>query len=261
MDIKAYIASGILELYVLGKLDQAQRLEVEANAAQYPEISAEIRAIEEALEAYARLQSVQPPAGTLDDLMKRVGDSKTARPPQSKSINAAAKTNPLWWAFAAISLAIMGWMMWQSGQQNEKIQTLSTELEALKNSCREIDLANQRLRSELLILKNPDNHQIILRGTPLSPEAIASVFYNPAVQKSYLDPINLPLPPENMQYQLWAIVDGAPVDMGVFTIDPASDLLVEVPFITNPAAFAITLEKAGGSPVPTLEQMYVIGNL
>ena len=27
------------------------------------------------------------------------------------------------------------------------------------------------------------------------------------------------------------------------------------------AAFAITLEKLGGSPTPTLEEMYVIGNV
>jgi len=48
--------------------------------------------------------------------------------------------------------------------------------------------------------------------------------------------------------------------MGVFKVDVNSDGLQEVPFIENPAAFAISLETAGGNPTPNMDAIQVIGN-
>ncbi len=58
--------------------------------------------------------------------------------------------------------------------------------------------------------------------------------------------------------QLWAIVEGKPVDAGM--IDACSGLC-KMKNISNASAFAITLEKRGGSPTPNLEQLQVIGNV
>ncbi|MDQ7947688.1 MAG: hypothetical protein REI93_02550, partial [Pedobacter sp.] len=57
-DVKSYIESGILELYVLGQLTAQENSEVEAMAAQHPEVKAEISAIEVAMESYAMENSV-----------------------------------------------------------------------------------------------------------------------------------------------------------------------------------------------------------
>jgi anti-sigma-K factor RskA len=62
-----------------------------------------------------------------------------------------------------------------------------------------------------------------------------------------------------MQYQLWAIVDGKPVSAGIYSEDKDSQIVLSK--IENPQAFAITLEKQGGSIVPTMENMFVIGNI
>jgi anti-sigma-K factor RskA len=62
-----------------------------------------------------------------------------------------------------------------------------------------------------------------------------------------------------MQYQLWAIADGKPVDAGMYTEE--KDSKIALANITNAQAFAITLEKKGGSPVPTMENMYVMGEI
>ena len=61
-----------------------------------------------------------------------------------------------------------------------------------------------------------------------------------------------------MQYQLWGIVEGQPVSVGVFDLDQN---LREMLNIANASAFAITLEPTGGSETPTLDKMYVIGNV
>ncbi|MBN9338222.1 MAG: anti-sigma factor, partial [Chryseobacterium sp.] len=65
--------------------------------------------------------------------------------------------------------------------------------------------------------------------------------------------------PEGMEYQLWAISDGKPVSAGMYSEDKDSKIVLSN--IPNAQAFAITLEKRGGSPVPTMENMFVIGNI
>ncbi len=60
IDISTYIESGILELYVLRNLTEAQIVDVERLAVAYPAIAQEIFEIEVSLEQYALSQPLQP---------------------------------------------------------------------------------------------------------------------------------------------------------------------------------------------------------
>jgi anti-sigma-K factor RskA len=75
----------------------------------------------------------------------------------------------------------------------------------------------------------------------------------------YLTTNKLPAPPQDMQYQLWAIADGKPVSAGMYSDD--KDARIALSTIENAQAFAITLEKKGGSEEPTMENMYVMGGV
>ena len=59
-DLNTYLESGILELYVLGDLSSEEIREVENTIAQHPEVKAELEAIENALQAYAIFNAIQP---------------------------------------------------------------------------------------------------------------------------------------------------------------------------------------------------------
>jgi hypothetical protein len=54
------------------------------------------------------------------------------------------------------------------------------------------------------------------------------------------------------------LVDGKPLDAGVVEDLPG---ICQLKTIQRAQAFAITLEKMGGSPTPTLTQMFVLGNV
>lgn len=60
IDITRYIESGILELYVLGNITDAEKLEVEQMAIQHPAIANELSAINKALQTYATAYSLTP---------------------------------------------------------------------------------------------------------------------------------------------------------------------------------------------------------
>jgi anti-sigma-K factor RskA len=97
-------------------------------------------------------------------------------------------------------------------------------------------------------------------ATSPDPSSIATVYWNMDSKTVYLFVNQLPKPVVDKQYQLWAIVDGKPVDAGVFDLEEGVSF-VKLKTIPKAEAFAITLEKKGGSLSPTMSAMYVMGKV
>jgi anti-sigma-K factor RskA len=126
---------------------------------------------------------------------------------------------------------------------------VAARVEVLSNS-------TDKLKTQLAVATSPENQKILLKGLPIAPGAEAVVYWNKETGSAYIDAANLPAVPTEKQYQLWAIVAGKPVDLGVIARDADFSPVKQV---QNATAFAITLERAGGNPTPTMDQMYVMG--
>ena len=87
------------------------------------------------------------------------------------------------------------------------------------------------------------------------------VYWNPRHQQVYVDEVVLPVPPAGKQYQLWALEDGKPKDAGMIGVSDGKSGLQKMKNISSAQAFAVTLEPAGGSKAPTLEQLTVMGKI
>ena len=72
MNLKKYIASGVLELYVLDLLTEDKRSEVEKNMIDYPEIKTEIDTLEEVLLIYCTLNARVPPPQMKSSILKEI---------------------------------------------------------------------------------------------------------------------------------------------------------------------------------------------
>jgi anti-sigma-K factor RskA len=101
----------------------------------------------------------------------------------------------------------------------------------------------------------------MMKGVAKSPESMAMVYWNTESKEVFIELKSLPVPEEGKQYQLWAIVDGKPVDAGMITLSEEESSLHRMKDFESAQAFAITLEKQGGSPTPTLSEMYVMGSV
>lgn len=260
MNTQEYIDSGILELFVLDELSYKERGEVIANANQYPIIKKEIKAIEDTLYLYSLQRAVPPPPS----LEAKIMDKINSIPPSSGSLPSAGGNRwltPLLSGLLIATIGFGGWMFFENNDKEEQLTALSTQLETQKIACAEIESDNKILEEQMRMIRTASNKVVRMKGTDKAPDAIATVYWNPDAQKTYLDVNNMPIPSEDKQYQLWAIVDGTPVDMGVFEIDLNSITLQEVPHIEGAQAFAVTLEPRGGSEVPTLDEMYVVGEV
>ncbi|RYZ98859.1 MAG: hypothetical protein EOP47_18280 [Sphingobacteriaceae bacterium] len=73
MDIKQYIASGVLEDFSMGLLNDEAAASVIQLAGQYPEIAAELNAVEQALEKFASVQAISPSQGLKNKVLAALG--------------------------------------------------------------------------------------------------------------------------------------------------------------------------------------------
>ena len=248
MDIKKYIESGVLEHYLLGLLSEKEAQEVERLASEYPEIRVELNAMEESLEGFAQANSTPMPEGLSDKILKTIDE----QPAQKPKISNDRKAQLFWAIFSFLLFAVASKFYFDNQDLKQNLNQKQIQIDSLQQV---IDTTQRALE----ICEG--TQKIIMRGTDKAPRAIASVDYNIENQTATLAIIDMPEPPSDKQYQLWAIVEGNPVDMGVFEILAGSNLSQNVPFIENAQAFAVTLEPRGGSVNPTLEEMVVIGNI
>ena len=75
--------------------------------------------------------------------------------------------------------------------------------------------------------------------------------------------MDLPKTDAEHEYQLWAMVNGKPVSLGVFgkPDSTSNEALLKMPAIQEAQAFAVTLEPMGGSVNPTMEKLTVMGGV
>lgn len=279
MNIGEYIASGILESYVLGQLSSDEMKAVEEIAAKYPAIKQELDAIERGLEAFAMDLQVKPPAHLKnkikEELFKNIETPSQSGPDAvmtpalettqtpDNSILRQLKFYKL--AFAASVALLIG-----SAVLNV---ILATQTDELDSSNKELMVQNKEIIDELSAerekslalneiwnnVSEPGMQSLTLEGQAIDPSASARVYWNSNTGQVFIYPVNLKTPPTGKQYQLWAIVDGVPVDAGVFDVASGIAGIQRMKSFSSASAFAVTLEVEGGSPTPTLEQMYVMG--
>jgi len=263
LNSREYIESGILEEYVLGRLSAAERQDVEERAAQDDAIRTEIEAIELAFERYAVLQGVQPPAGNLNAVLEKIETTEATTTSDTTKNNFK---NGFWIAVALFAAAAALAFYFFNQKQATDIANAELQQDLLETNivCDSIQLNNDILQERLNFLRNANTRSTFMPGVEnRNPDALAALHRNTQQQQAYLDVINLPDPPTDKRYQLWAIVDGSPFNMGVLEATLQQGSFLEVPYVENAQAYAITLEDVDDPEpdVPNLDELYVIGNV
>ncbi|MES2588925.1 MAG: anti-sigma factor [Bacteroidota bacterium] len=286
MNIEEYISSGILESYVLGQTSESENALITCLIKTNPSVAEEVRAIQDAFEFLALESSIQPPKDLKADIWREINsESETSIGSVSDNVNSInpqkefasiddktkiitiqeitqkeTKVVQLNWLKYAASFALI--ILSSSFAlyfyfQNKDINQRFAELE--KNS-KTIEKSEKLKQDYLNFLAHNQTERIVLAGVPEKPNAKALVFWNKENKHVMISEVDLPETPKDMQYQLWAIVDGKPVDAGMLDLDSQGKLL-EMKTIESSQAFAITLEPMGGSESPHLEDLCVIGNV
>ncbi|WP_422004956.1 anti-sigma factor [Roseivirga pacifica] len=268
MDIKKYIASGVLEAYAAGELSEAEMKEVDTYAKQFPEIQQELEEIFDGLQRFAKSQGARPSESVLTGALAQINEDEkdgflelVDGSEEDRMGNRFVKTFAI--AASILFLISLGFNFFFMNKLGEKEEELASLLQQSNNLQASINQANQELAyADLRIAHflSEDNIHVRMDGLNISPKSYANVFWNKKTNAVFISVDQLPEPPHGHQYQLWAIKPGqAPIDAGIFD---HSKLVQELKVIKGDVqAFAVTLEKEGGSPIATVDKTYVKGFL
>lgn len=270
-DIKQFIESGILELYVLGDVSTAERREVEAMIQKHPAVRAEVEEIERALESYAMDNAIEPSekqrAKVLNSLVVNLADDRiftkkeTVTEPTVISMRPPATNNFYKYAFAA-SIALLVASLVVIDSLNSKLQEKTQQLIAANVQNQHIAKTVNYMNDQLGVFRDTSFKILHLKGTKNLPDGNMVVAWSSTKKKVMIDlkSLNMPVNDQGHQYQLWALVSGKPVDLGVFDKFENDTLAMkEMKSVTLAQAFAVTREPRGGSVNPTMSEMMLIG--
>jgi anti-sigma-K factor RskA len=276
VNIQEYISSGIVESYVLGLAEEAERAEFEQMCAQHAEVSAARDAFELSFEQHAMAAAVAPPAHVRETVLQQLAAGPEM--PLGKSAAPVVQMRPVkrstlpvairYIAAASIILLVgsLGLNVYYFSKYRDFShrynQLVAQQTELAKNNGimqTRLDNYEQTMRA----LNSPYMAQIKMDGSTLptspAPDSKATVLWDTRTKDVYLMVNNLPQPEAGMQYQLWAIVDNQPVDAGMLDMEKGH-MMVKMKNIPRAQLFAITLEQQGGSPTPK-GKMYVMGKV
>lgn len=270
MDIQAYIASGKLELFVLGELGEREREEVLRMARLYPEIRKELDQIEEAMFQLDEMTGKAPSPAVRNKVFQTLSqdfsekNGPTIKPLESKTVS----IQPWKAYFAAASLvAIVAittavYYVIQYRDANQKYVSLVQDREFLAQEMEQYKANFERTDTQLETLLTGNYQKIQMKGQdlPMQKDASVDVWWDPSAQKVFVSVNTLAGLDPQFDYQLWAIGDQGPVGIGLVSSEQKFTLQ-QMEAVAAAGAFAITIEPKGGSQSPTLEKLVVIGNV
>lgn len=286
-NLKAYIESGVLELYVLGDLSPEETVQVEEMASRYPEVRDEIAAIEQAMEQYAMQNAVEPSADVETKLFELLGLSEeklteknipvapvasvvTEEPKVIQFDNNYTKVRTLRYALVAcvallvMSVAALFITYNKLNDAHDQIASLNFDKQKFAGVVSKLEFDNQGLSNMAEMNDSKEWATIRLEGQKFSPSSKMKVYWNKQNKIVLINYVAMDLPKTDAEheYQLWALVNGKPVSLGVFGgDDKAKEALLKMQTIDQAQAFAVTVEPVGGSVNPTMEKLTVMGGV
>jgi len=273
------LTDGLLELYVSGALPPEQMEEISQQIADSPELEAEVERIEASFIAFAELHAPSISTATEKEILqsgRHAFEKNKGNPASSKDAERIRplrkNTNWRWMAAASVALIIsLGlniYLYFQLQNRTGELAALEAEQETLTNNYNRIQAQFDESRERLADVIDPNTRTVILPGTGanLETDRQVRVFWNEGEQIAYIDASELPEPPEGQTYQLWRISSLDPLtphDAGLLEDFSSNEekFFSSISLDGPAAAFAITLEPEGGSDNPTLEQLYVLGQV
>jgi anti-sigma-K factor RskA len=283
VNIQEYISSGIVESYVLGLADAGERAEFEQMLVEHPELRQAKEEFELSLEQHAQLGAIQPAAHVKSKLFSaievesgggasvppviNIAEHSGSRDDSGRSVIGVRRDPTRWLAAAAVLLLLVSTAL--NFYFFNRYKEFNSKYQALVLSQTELASHNQILQTRILeyekaveMMKDPAMYIVKMPSVPASPDptSATTVYWDTRTKDVYLAINKLPAPAQNQQYQLWAMVDGKPVDAGVFDVKDGAGM-TKMKNIPKAEAFAVTLERKGGSPTPSLDKLYVMGKV
>ena len=262
MESNEYIESGILELYIYGLLSESENDEVTAMSNKNPEVKEEILSIEKAI---INLSSSFSPFISYSQFEKIKAKLQLKHTKVVDIKSGSNWTIYMGWAASIILLLGIGYQYTKLNQTTSQVVTIEKEKSKLQETLVDLETKNKETETVLNVVRDETNTVVALAGQAVAPTAKAKIYWNKQTKVVYVDASGLPEPPEGKEYQIWSLKlqpQLTPTSIGMLAgFNGNRSKVFAVEKTGDAEAFGITLEPVGGSPTPTMEQLYALGKV
>jgi anti-sigma-K factor RskA len=250
-----YISSGAIEACILGMATQEELLQYH-EMRQYSEVVAYANDFELSLEQdYLSKATLAPQPQTFTKIKAAIGNTAPV-----VQMNSTPKKKSFWreYGVAASIALLLGSMTMNFILMNRLKQTQADLVAANTKNPNGPSNVNG---ASMAFLKEPTITPIALYGVGIHAICRCSLYWDKANKKGYFLIHHLAPTGEQKDYQVWAEVDGKPVSLGIVKYDPNKEPIIINGIPEGATKFTVTLEPKGGSVKPTLEQMFLQGEI
>jgi len=262
MTTKETLDSGNLELYVYGILNESDTKEISELVKTDKAIENEVVSIEKSI---LNLSSSFSP-NISAEIFEKIKTKLELK--HGKVIDMKPKSNASQYIGWAASIALLAGIAFQYNKLNESNSTINSiqiEKSNLQKSVVTLELEKKEAANALSVVRDTKNTVVNLAGQTVAPTATAKIYWNKETSTVYVDASGLPEPPEGKVYQIWSLKLSptlTPTSIGLLdNFKGNHEKMFAVSGTSGAEAFGITLEPAGGSKSPTMEQLYTLGKV
>lgn len=240
-------------MYVMGLCSPEEKAEMELLRQQYPELNNATLQFETELENNFLNNATEPGAVADERILQSLNYKNTpVIDIHSKQRSIKEKSLFKWVAAAAVLLFAVSSIFNYTLYKKTKEQQLVLQ---------EKETYSPLPLTDYNILKNPAITPVAMYGVGLHAICRCTMFWDKKTGKAYIMIHHLPQSSAQKDYQLWAMVNDKPVNIGLIK-DEIRGRFIEMGNVPAGAtAFIVTLEKAGGMVSPTMEETYLSGNI
>lgn len=225
--------------YALDALDTAERSAFEAHYGSCDVCSADVQELRRTLTQVAGALATPPPASLKERVMAEVATTRQLSPALASVADLAQRRRArglaaLAMAAAAVLLLVVGVAVLRNRDDGDEFSA---------------ELAQ--------VMEQPDAKMMQLENQS-GTDGSFKVAWSDSLGRAVLIGEDLPAAPDDMAYELWLITPEEQA-MAMYVLDPAADGNVHRAFAApqTPAAWAITVEPAAGTPTATGDIIYL----
>jgi len=256
MDINDYISSGIIEMYVMGLCSREEKAELELLRPQHPELDLAIVQFEKDFENNLLQNGTEPGIATDEKILHSLQTLQPPAPVIAITSNHTAVAKKFNWLrpIAAAAILLLGISIFYNYNMYKKMQ--AQELALASNG------TNKSLPdSDFVVMKNPAITPIAMMGVAPYTLCRCTMYWDKKTGKAYIMIHHLIPSPQDKKYQLWAMVNNQPVNVGMVN-DEIRDRFIELNNVPEGAtAFTVTLENIGNNKTPSTDQTFLYGKI
>lgn len=255
------LTEGYLEAYITEDLNSEEIESVASWIVEDEEVKFEYYRIQKLIEHLAFQYKESPSYVVKRMVMENSDVINNISPISTKStLNGGLKLMMAASVLVAMLSLLTSYYFWNQWKSTDKeLSALISQNLDLAYNFNQVNNKLTGLRQDVSVLISPEYQRIVLDGTENASNASAVIYWNEINNKVFLNTGSMQSLPLNKQYQLWALVDGVPVNAGIFDVITGKFQIMNE--ITAADAFAVTIEPKGGSEIPTLSSLQVIGNV